>query len=211
MTSINRTGDQFRVIHTNPVGEMPAAFFGNGVASLEEAKAAAEKSWAYGRSVEWVQGTDLNVWTMRLIELPPPPVVTQTGMNAMETYFHSRGIVPQLEADESPEAVIWPVTPDEAAIRRLGEALREWASTHAEVRRILGLKRMLDGKRPQVAAGLLGFPLSTDSQSWIEEVALVVVSSGLWNPKLDASLGQVIAQIGSARVTSYIQYCYENG
>ncbi len=127
-------------------------------------------------------------------------------------FLRARGIVQELDEDESPEAVIWTTTTDESSTRRLGEELREWVASNVEVRRILGLEQMLDGKTPEVAAGLFGFPLSpTDMTSWTESVALVVVRRGAWDSRLAASLYELIDHTGVGGADSYVQYCTTNG
>jgi hypothetical protein len=71
VTTIVQTGNQFRVIHQNPEGEMPSAFFGKPLSSLEAAKAQAEQSWARGRKVRRDVQTHANnpsIWTMYLAE-----------------------------------------------------------------------------------------------------------------------------------------------
>jgi hypothetical protein len=132
-------------------------------------------------------------------------------LSGMNEYLRGRGLVQRLDGDEVEFAVIQLRMPDEKSIRRLGEELQEWARGNGGVSRILGLEPMLQGKCPEVATCLLGIPMvigGSNSDSWITQVALVVVKRTAPEVKLAASLSKLVESSGVAFVWSYEQYGY---
>ncbi len=129
-------------------------------------------------------------------------------MEKIHTYLRERGVEYQLGEDEVPFAVLWPTrAADARSLRELGEQLRAWAAGNPEVKRILGLERLLEGSCPEVSVLLLMIPFSpTKPESCVERVALVVVGGGADTEGLAASLGDLLERSGVARVTSWEQY-----
>lgn len=81
------------------------------------------------------------------------------------------------------------------------------------VSRILGLERLLEGERPEVAAELLGIPIPLGPmkpERWIERVALVVVKNEVGTSSIATSLSDVVERSGIAKVTSLEQYSWMN-
>lgn len=132
----------------------------------------------------------------------------------MTAYLRERGVDHELEKDEVPFAVLWP-TPvaDARSLRELGEQLRTWMTKTRGVSRILGLERLLEGERPEVAVELLGIPIPLGPmrpESWIESVALVVVENEVSASSIATSLSDVVERSGIAKVTSLEQYSWMN-
>ena len=147
-------------------------------------------------------------------QVPPrasrPQQQVHLDFSGMHEYLRGRGLVQRLDGDEVEFAVIQLRMPtDEKSIRSLGEELREWARGNSGVSIILGLEPMLQGKCPEVATCLLGIPMvigGSNSDSWITQVALVVVKRNAPEAKLAASLSKLVESSGVAFVWSYEQY-----
>lgn len=133
-----------------------------------------------------------------------------TDIEKTLVYLRERGIEYELGKDEVPFAVIWPTaSAGEQPLRELGEQLRQWAARNGGVKRILGLERLLEGRRPAVSAFLLMIPFCPqEPESCIERVALVVVKCNANTAELAESLCQLVERSGVAKVTSWEQYSY---
>src|SRR5262245_56832921 len=107
----------------------------------------------------------------------------------LRAYFRDRGVPDELGRDESAFAVLWPMTDDPTPIRQLGERLRAWAGGQPGVTRILGLERLLEGQRPEVAVTLLMIPFCPAApEKCVERVARVAVRGGASTEALGISV-----------------------
>ena len=135
-------------------------------------------------------------------------------MEKIQSYLCKRGVEYELGKDEVPFAVVWPTrSADAKSLRRIGEQLREWMARNCGVKRILGLKRLLEGRCPEVSVLLLMIPTPlcpTKPETFVESVALVVIDDDANTEELASSLCDLIERSGVAMVASWQQYSYMN-
>ncbi len=135
-------------------------------------------------------------------------------MEEIEAYLRDRGVEYELRKDEVPFAVLWPTpSADARSLLALGEHLREWMVCNPEVKRILGLERLLEGRCPEVSGLLLGIPIyfcPTKPEAFVESVALVVVDDDGNTEGLVSSLCDLVECSGVAMVASWEQYSHMN-
>ncbi len=127
-------------------------------------------------------------------------------------YFRERGIETYVcQPGETYFAVLRPRTDDEGLLREIGEHLQTWMMGYPKIKRILGIKQLLEGQYPKVPTEYLSIPMaSSDPSEWLEEVALVVVEKGADMDELWESLYGLGKHNGHLRVVPYGQYRDEN-
>jgi len=130
----------------------------------------------------------------------------------IDAYLRERGLTYELAKNEIPFAVVWPTQPEEAiSLKELGKQLVDWQARTRGVTRVLEVERLLEGKRPEVPGFLLMIPYSPhDPNSWVENVALVVMNDCADKEKVASSLNRLALAHGAANATSWEQYSYMN-